>query len=380
MSLFRKNPNEVAYNGGQKHIVDRIDNTALADALVWKQPEEDFNTNSTVTVYHGWKAIFFNNADYIGTLDEGSHQLQTDNIPFLSRFRNMLSGGISQFPCKIYYIRTGISREINWGSSMLVTDPIYSVGLTLQGYGGYKIRIVDEMIFLGKVMTVLDSKPAFYPQDMDDWFKSQFMEEIESAIGNYFQDSQDEVIRNCSRRREISKQVSEYMQTVLDEYGLELVNFAIESLKVPSDDPGFIELNAKRAQAAGEMHQYQHQGAAYQAIQGMKILQDIANNPGAGGIASAGAGLGMGMAAGSVVGDIARSVFTQPQQPVQQPQQPAGGNNRFGVGGNNGAGNPAQQDDPTEKLAKLKKMLDMGLIEQSEYDEAKKEVMAKLLG
>ena len=84
--------------------------------------------------------------------------------------------------------------------------------------------------------------------------------------------------------------------------------------------------------------------------------------------------------AGSVVGDIARSVFTQPQQPVQQPQQPNGGNNRFGVGGNNNASNPAQQDDPTEKLAKLKKMLDMGLIEQSEYDEAKKEVMAKLLG
>lgn len=376
MSLFRKNPNEVAYSGGQKHVVDRIDNTAHGDALVWKQPEEDFNTNSIVTVYPGYEAVFFDNAEYIGTLSEGSHQLKTDNIPFLSRFRNILSGGISTFPCKIYYIRTAISREIGWGSSQEVVDPVYSIALTLQGYGGYKVQIVDEIRFLSKLMGVIDGNPVFYPQDMDNWFKSQFMEKIESAIGEYFQNSQDEVIRNCSRRKEISEEVSKYMAEVFDDYGVELVNFAIESIKVPKDDPNRIKLDEMRGEAAG----FKHQGAAFQAIQGMNILRDIANNPGAGGIASAGAGLGMGMAAGSVVGDIARSVFTQPQQPVQQPQQPNGGNNRFGVGGNNNASNPAQQDDPTEKLAKLKKMLDMGLIEQSEYDEAKKEVMAKLLG
>ena len=375
MSLFRKNPNEVAYNGGQKHIVDRIDNTAHGDALVWKQPEEDFNTNTTVTVYAGYEAVFFDNAEYIGTLGEGTHQLKTENIPFLSRFRNLLSGGISTFPCKIYYIRKAISREIGWGSSQEVIDPVYSIALTLQGYGGYKVTIVDEMRFLSKLMGVIDANPVFYPQDMDNWFKSQFMEKIESAIGEFFQNSQEEVIRNCSRRKEISAEVAEYMTEVFEDYGIELVNFAIESIKVPKDDPNRIELDKMRGQAAG----YKHQGGAFQAIQGMNILHEVANNPGAGGIASAGAGLGMGMAAGSVVGDIARSVFTQPQQVAQQPQQPSN-NNRFGVGGNTNGTNTAPAEDPTEKLAKLKKMLDMGLIEQSEYDAAKKEVMNKLLG
>lgn len=376
MSLFRRNPNEVAFSGGQKHIVDRIDNTAHGDALVWKQPEEDFNTNSTVTVYPGYEAVFFDNAEYIGTLGEGSHQLKTDNIPFLSRFRNMLSGGISQFPCKIYYIRTAISIEIGWGSSQEVIDPVYSIALTLRGYGGYKVQIVDEIRFLSKLMGVIDSNPVFYPQDMDKWFKSQFMEKIESAIGEYFQSSKDEVIRNCSRRKEISEEVSKYMAEVLDDYGVELVNFAIQSIEVPKDDPNRITLDKMRGEKAG----YKHQGSDYQIIQGMEILREIANNPGAGGIASAGAGLGMGMAAGGAVVDIARTVFTQPQQPTQQqPQQPTGGNSRFGVGGNSATSNPVQQDDLIEKLEKLKKMLDKELIGQSEYDEAKREVMAKLL-
>lgn len=51
MSIFRKNPNEVAYNGGQKHIIDRIENTGDGDLLFWRQPEEDFNTNSPLIVY-----------------------------------------------------------------------------------------------------------------------------------------------------------------------------------------------------------------------------------------------------------------------------------------------------------------------------------------
>lgn len=321
--------------------------------------------------------MFFDNAEYIGTLGEDAHQLKTDNIPFLSRFRNLLSGGISQFPCKIYYIRTAISREIGWGSNQEVIDPVYSIALTLQGYGGYKVQIVDEIRFLSKLMGVIDSTPVFYPQDMDNWFKSQFMEKIESAIGEYFQNSKDEVIRNCSRREKISEEVSRYMAEVLDDYGVKLVNFAIERINVPKDDPNRITLDKMRGEAAG----YKHQGSVYKTIQGINILQDLVNNPGAGGIAGTGAALGMGIAAGGVVGGIVQSVFTQPQQPPQQqPQQPTGGNSRFGVGGNSATSNPVQQDedDLIEKLATKKKELDQGLIGQSEYDEAKREVMAKL--
>ena len=48
MALFGKNPNEVAYTGGKKHWADVIKNTGPGELLIWRQPEEDFNTNSTV--------------------------------------------------------------------------------------------------------------------------------------------------------------------------------------------------------------------------------------------------------------------------------------------------------------------------------------------
>jgi membrane protease subunit (stomatin/prohibitin family) len=102
------------------------------------------------------------------------------------------------------------------------------------------------------------------------------------------------------------------------------------------------------------------------------VLKDIANNPGAGGVAAAGAGMGMGIGAAGVFGSIAQQVFAPvnngfPTQPPIQ-QQPSG---RFTQQQSTSGSKQSTQEDPLEVLAKLKKMLDAGLIEQAEYDAKK---------
>ena len=58
MGLFDRNPNEAAFVGGKKHWADVIKNSAPGELLIWRQPEEDFNTNSTLIVMPGEEAIF----------------------------------------------------------------------------------------------------------------------------------------------------------------------------------------------------------------------------------------------------------------------------------------------------------------------------------
>ena len=53
MGLFDRNPNESAYVGGKKHFADVIKNSGPGDLLIWRQPEEDFNTNCTLIVMPG---------------------------------------------------------------------------------------------------------------------------------------------------------------------------------------------------------------------------------------------------------------------------------------------------------------------------------------
>ena len=53
MGIFNKNQNETAYVGSKKHWTDVIKNTGSGELLLWRQPEEDFNTNSTLIVMPG---------------------------------------------------------------------------------------------------------------------------------------------------------------------------------------------------------------------------------------------------------------------------------------------------------------------------------------
>jgi membrane protease subunit (stomatin/prohibitin family) len=113
--------------------------------------------------------------------------------------------------------------------------------------------------------------------------------------------------------------------------------------------------------------------------QAANILSTVASNPGAGGVAAAGAGLGMGVAASGIFGNMAQQMFV-PMQQISQPQsvpQPSG---RFVQKSAVTPSTPSNStdEDPIATLKKLKEILDLGLIEQSEYDAKKAEIMSRM--
>lgn len=397
MSIFRRNPNEVAYSGGQKHIIDRIENTGDGDLLFWRQPEEDFNTNSPLVVYPGTEAIFLEDGVFRGILAEGKHNLRTDNIPFLSRFRNLMSGGISTFPCRIYFIKTNVSKEIGFGGRILVRDPEYDVTMPIQYYGGYNVIVTNTGKFAEKL--VGDGQYRLSPQELEDWMKSRLSQTLQMCLRKTFKSSQEELIDTCAQVDVVSEQVSEQFAKELEEYGLSLENLAFDKLDVDENSLEYQKFNehkldrmgkrtdaegearARRISAQSKKEELETMGGAYTTIKGMEMLQTIAENPGAGGIASAGAGLGMGMAAGTAFGSIAQSIFSGVQQQPQQPRQSTfGGTDRFGTGANeNASATPAPQaQDPVELLEKMKVMLDKGLISQAKYDEKVTEILSRM--
>ena len=152
MGLFR-NPNEANYQGGKKHILESLKNTSPANVLIWKQPEEDFNTHSVLTVNPGEEAVFVKNGEVVSVFQNGRYVLKTENYVFLSRLRNMLSGGISTFNCFVYFVRKASTMELLWGtnSPIQLRDPVQGIATSIKARGSYKIHIDDSI----KVITTL---------------------------------------------------------------------------------------------------------------------------------------------------------------------------------------------------------------------------------
>ena len=388
MALFGKNPNEVAYTGGKKHWADVIKNTGPGELLIWRQPEEDFNTNSTLIVMPGEEAIFIKGGNIEEVFGNGTYKLSTENYPFISRLRNAFTGGISTFNCVVYFVRKADSQEIRWGTEtpIQVRDKVWGIRTDARVRGAYKVRIENPAKLLEKLIG--NNVPYQFQEELNKYFESEFQGKIKSAISKFLNGLEQELIGIDAYMDELSEQIEPYIDEVVQDYGLKCVKFSLAGLDIDNSkydeiDQSQISSISKVKLAQGDKGVMDVLGEDWGRQQAANILGDLARNPGAGGVGAMGAGMGMGVAAGSVFGNMANQMFAPmnhqaPQQPTQPSQPTPSG--RFAPKGS-GAAQPSTQrpaEDPMETLGKLKKMLDAGLIEQAEYDAKKAEVLSRM--
>jgi len=389
MALFKKNPNEAAFTGGKKHWADVIKNSGPGELLIWRQPEEDFNTNSTLIVMPGEEAIFVKGGVIEQAFDNGTYKLSTENYPFISRLRNAFSGGISTFNAVVYFVRKAHSMEILWGTSspIQVRDKLLSITTKLRARGAYKIQIENPQKFLTKL---LGNNIPFEGQQelLDNYFSNEFQGKIKASITRALNETQTELLGIEARLEEFAETIEPFINQSLEDYGLKIIKFSIAALDIDSDElrRRYDEIGmgaiAKMRNAQADKGVIGVLGNDWGKQQAANILGTLAANPGSGGIASAGAGIGIGMAAGNVFAGMAQQMFTpmQEQTPVQfASPQPSGRFTQKSAASSAPASEvTANSEDPINTLQKLKQMLELGLIEQEEYDAKKAEIMGRM--
>ena len=153
---------------------------------------------------------------------------------------------------------------------------------------------------------------------------------------------------------EYAEDISPKIRETLAEFGLTLNAFAISGMDVPdiSQDPNrrLIE------EGYAKQRELEIMGQNYGKIKGVDILTNVSQNPSSGGLAGAGAGIVAGVEVAKSISKLTDSVFGDSVTP-----------------------SPRTEDD-VERLAKLKKMLDMQLISQEDYDKVKNEILKKMIG
>lgn len=383
MGLFHKNTNEMNFSGGSKNVVESIQNDFQGtQILVKRDTREDFNNGSTLTVQRGEEAVFIKNGEIMGVIGSGAHVLHTENYPFLSRLRNMLSGGASTYTCRIYYVRTAHTK-IEWGTAnpLQYHDKWFQCPTIARGNGEYWIKFRDIPLFIDKLMgneygyTVEQLREVF-----NGYINSLINSELAKCLGNLTADRAILAIDNemCDL---IVEMVTPKIQELLDEYGLELVRYYIQAIYIEEDERraeavtiGTQALSNARAletTALGKLAERERLGDQYNRIKGMDLLQKLAENPGAGGVASAGAGIGMGMAAAGAFSGLAQSVFSDATEQRSAPRASFGNAGRF-------ESKPSEVPDPVESLQKMKQLLDAALISQAQYDAKVSEILNRM--
>ena len=250
------------------------------DLLVWKWEHhlDEIKNKSSLIVDPGLSAIFVRNWKIEAIEKEsGKWSLETDNIPFLTSLKNVLSWFESHEKASVFFLKINEITNQKWGTSnpVVYVDPIYDFPVELRAFWNFSFKIIDIENFWQNY--VANSSKVL----VDD-VRMLITDRIIWNISDIFASkkiSYNEVFANIL---EISKDLLEATKEEFSKLGLELRDFRIENINFTEKTQSFIDKITDRKADIWVINATanipENNLKNYKEIENISIMRDSANN------------------------------------------------------------------------------------------------------
>lgn len=279
-------------------IIDRIKfDGAGRPWLVYKCPSEQFVLGSQLIVGPGQEALFIKGGEALDLFGPGTHTLSTGNLPLLNKLVNLPFGGKTPFTAEIYFINKTVKLDLRWGTSTAIPleDPKYGLLLNVGARGQYGIEIKDSRLFVLRMIGAIQGGAIGDHVTILKYFNGLINTKIKTVTSEYMIKQKISFLEISAYLSELSEAYKEKISDEFERFGVEVVNFYCESIAPNPEE--YEKLRSYKEELA--------LGADfYQQRRSLDIMERMASNRSAGGLANAGIGLGMGLGVAGQVGNI----------------------------------------------------------------------------
>ena len=329
----------------KKQFIDVIQWNEDSDGtLAWRYPMEDFEIQygASLTVRDSQMAVFVNEGKIADVFGPGRYTLTTHTIPVLTYLKNWDKAFESPFKSDVYFFSTRLQLGRKWGTPQPITIRDKDFGMVrLRAFGMYSYKLADPKKFFTEIS---GTRAEYTVDELEQQLRNLVVATMSATLGG----ADLPFLDMAANQLLLAERMVAGMTPTFERYGLALDNFAVENISLPEELQKAIDARISMGMV-GDLGKY----TQFQVAQSVPLA---AQNEG--GLAGVGAGLAAGVGMGQVMMDALR--------PAQTPAAPV-------------APAPAA-DDPEARLAKLKALLEKGLVTPADYDAAKAEILKKLIG
>lgn len=291
------------------------------DIIFWKWNNDEIKKGSRLVIRPGQDAIFMYNGKVEGVFEsEGSFDIESEIIPFLSSLKGIKFGFNSGIRTEVLFINTK-EFTVKWGTKNAISIPAPNLpgGMPIRAFGTFTCAVSDRDALIDKVAGV---KQVFTVDDV----KERVLAVLDQLLMKWISKEGKDMFNLQANAYDISKGLKDELDMEIYKIGISITSFNIQSFSYPSE----VEAMQKKAasqQMIGDMNRYQQ----------VSVI-DSMNNPGGnsgGNMATQMAGMQVGMMMGQQMVDQMRgnvSITPQTNFPVaQQPYgQPSYGQQSYG--------------------------------------------------
>jgi membrane protease subunit (stomatin/prohibitin family) len=222
---------------------------------VWKYRSDSIPLGSQLVVAPGQEVIFLKEGRVADRFGPGTYTLNTKNIPLLQKLVNLPFGGDTPFTAEVYFVNRIAKLDMKWGTAdpIRVKDPTYDIIVPVRAYGQFGMRINDAAAFVLQLVGVLHPDELTMTDRVTRYFRGAVISKVKDVIADVIVRKGVSVLDMPAYLEEIGETCRERVGGEFECFGLEVLNFFVESINVPESDSSVIALREALARKAATL-------------------------------------------------------------------------------------------------------------------------------
>ena len=261
----------------------------------------DIKMGAQLVVRENQAAILFRDGKGLDVLGAGRHTLSTMNLPVITKVLSLPWGFTSPFRAEVYFTNMKVFTSMKWGTKDPVVFKDSKLGMVrLRAFGVFTIRITQPLLFIN---TIVGTMGEYFTDNIEGYFRDIIVSRLNDFLGEYV----DTILDLPKVYDEMGGAVKMRLVDDFGKYGMELIDFFINSITPPNEVQKMID-ERSGMEAVGNLD-------AFMKFKAAKALGDAARS-GGGSAGGEGAAAGMGLGVGAGLGMMIPGMIFESKTPA----------------------------------------------------------------
>ncbi len=226
------------------------------DLIFWKWTNKEIKKGSKLIIRAGQDAIFINNGKIEGIFkDEGSYDMESEIIPFLSTLKGFKFGFNSGMRAEVLFVNTK-EFTMKWGTKNPIAIPAPGLpgGMPIRSFGTFNFKVTDYVALIDKIAGIKQSYPV-------EEIQLRVVSMLDQLLMKWISKEGKDMFNLQANAFDISQGIKQDLDMQLVKDGMTITGFSISSFSYPEEVQKMQEKAASQSMV-GDVYKYQQLAAA----------------------------------------------------------------------------------------------------------------------
>lgn len=231
-------------------------NETREGVLFYKWQNQEIKKGSRLIIRPGQDAIFLYNGAVEGIFeDEGSYDIESQIIPFLTTLKSFKFGFNTPLRAEVLFINTK-ELLVKWGTKNAINLPAPGLpgGMPIRAFGTFNCKIVEHDVVIDKLAGI---RQMYTVEDV----KERIIASLDQLLMSWISKEGRDMFNLQADARSIAKGIESDLDMDMRKLGIGITDFTIESFSYPEEIKRMQEKAAAQSMV-GDMNRYTQMAAA----------------------------------------------------------------------------------------------------------------------